>query len=302
MSAGYASRLSKYDHKGLCGLKERYDSDRSLKLKLDKLATMVRASQHFVVLTGAGISTAAGVPDFRGPKGIWTIEKKIKKEEQKKNKKRPREEETDSKKEDEVHPSDSSLEGEKEILEASLSEFDKAKPTLTHLAIAKLSKESILKYVITQNVDGLHRRSGLPRNKLAVLHGCVFTEACDSCGVEYFRTFDVGTIGFKKTGRTCSDPNCKGDLKDTVLDWEDPLPEDDYERSMDECDKSDLVLCLGTSLRIEPAGGLPTRAKQFVVCNLQVTPYDKEAALVIRAKVDDVMAGLLQRLGLPLEN
>jgi mono-ADP-ribosyltransferase sirtuin 6 len=286
----------------LCGLKERYDSDRSLKLKLDKLATKVRASQHFVVLTGAGISTAAGVPDFRGPKGIWTIEKKMKKEEQKKKRKRPHEEETDSKKEDEVHPSDSSLEGEKEILEASLSEFDKAKPTLTHLAIAKLSKESILKYVITQNVDGLHRRSGLPRNKLAVLHGCVFTEACDSCGVEYFRTFDVGTIGFKKTGRTCSDPNCKGDLKDTVLDWEDPLPEDDYGRSMDECDKSDLVLSLGTSLRIEPAGGLPTRAKQFVVCNLQVTPYDKEAALVIRAKVDDVMAGLLQRLGLPLEN
>lgn len=104
-------------------------------------------------------------------------------------------------------------------------------------------------------------------------------------------------MSFKKTGRQCD--ACQSDLRDTLLDWNDLLPEDDLERSNEHCEKADLAICLGTSLRIEPAGSLPTKAKQFVIVNLQATPYDKEAncALLIRQRTDIVLRGVLEHLG-----
>jgi len=178
--------------------------------------------------------------------------------------------------------------------------FEKAQPTFTHTAIAKLVDEGIVQYCITQNVDGLHRRSGLKRNKLAILHGCVFTEKCELCNSEYFRDFDVGGMSFKKTGRFCEEPDCKGDLRDTILDWEDALPEDEFDLATLHCSKADLAICLGTSLRIEPAGSLPTLAKNYVIVNLQITPKDENAALVIRARVDDVMKDLMEKLDIAI--
>jgi mono-ADP-ribosyltransferase sirtuin 6 len=272
MSGGYASRLAEYPNKGVCGLPENTDTKRSLTVKLNKLAVMVKKSKHFVILTGAGISTNAGIPDFRGPQGIWTLENEKKKaESSKKSRKRER--------------------------EPVVMDFATAQPTLTHRAIAKLAFEGILKFCITQNVDGLHRRSGLSRDHHAVLHGCVFTEKCGDCGMEHFRDVDVGGMSFQKTGRKCE--KCQGDLCDTLLDWEDPLPEDDFERATEECEKADLALCLGTSLRIEPAGSLPKLAKKYVIVNLQETPMDQEAAMVIRGRVDDVMSNLMEQLGHP---
>lgn len=399
MSAGYASRLSKYDNKGVCGLPETTDPTRVLKIKLTKLADMVRNANHLVVLTGAGISTSAGIPDFRGPRGIWTIEQQLRKNYNNQNKKKKKkknhrttmmmfasgengggsmtqstqpvqaskEHATDDQNNSETHnisipnshdavspPLTSDKKRKRGVHNLQIttdgplsssnnndinnnnnnpsssssasSSFEKAKPTLTHRAITFLAKPeiNIIKFCITQNVDGLHRRSGLSRSRQSILHGCVFTEKCEVCGMEYFRDYDVGGVSFQKTGRRCtsviatpasscsaslmSSPSlsplshsslspCNGDLRDTVLDWEDELPEQDYNRAQIECDSSDLVLCLGTSLRIEPAGSLPTRAKKFVIVNLQPTPYDEEAVLVIRARVDDVMKDLIERLG-----
>jgi mono-ADP-ribosyltransferase sirtuin 6 len=273
MSDGYASRLADYPNKGVCGLPESSDTKRSLTIKLSKLAAMVEKSKHFVILTGAGISTNAGIPDFRGPQGIWTLENEKRKAEKSSKKSRKRQR------------------------EPVKMDFAAAMPTLTHRAIAKLASEGILKFCITQNVDGLHRRSGLSRDHHAVLHGCVFTEKCSDCGTEHYRDVDVGGMSFQKTGRNCE--KCQGDLCDTLLDWEDALPEDDYERAWEECEKADLVLCLGTSLRIEPVGSLPSLAKKFVIVNLQETPMDQEAAMVIRGRVDDVMSNLMEQLGYP---
>ena len=177
-------------------------------------------------------------------------------------------------------------------------DFSKAEPTLTHKAIVRLARDDRLKFCITQNVDGLHKRSGLSRKHLAVLHGCAFTEKCIECSTEYFRDFDIGGMSFKPTGRNCTREDCsRGMLHDTLLDWEDPLPEDDFERAQVECEKADVVLCLGTSLRIEPAGSLPTFSKQFVIVNLQPTPKDEFAALIIKASVDEVMQRLMVGLG-----
>ncbi|GMP66531.1 hypothetical protein CsSME_00026853 [Camellia sinensis var. sinensis] len=145
---------------------------------------MIQKSKHLVVFTGAGISTSCGIPDFRGPKGVWTLQR----------------------------------EG-KGVPEASLP-FHRAMPSMTHMALVELEKAGFLKFVISQNVDSLHLRSGIPREKLAELHGNSFREICSKCGVEYLRDFEVETIGLKKTSRSCSDVKCGAKLKDTVLDWE----------------------------------------------------------------------------------
>mmetsp|Transcript_5064 Transcript_5064/g.14546 ORF Transcript_5064/g.14546 Transcript_5064/m.14546 type:complete len:357 (-) Transcript_5064:88-1158(-) len=341
-SAGYANRLSKYDNKGVCGLPEIHENERVLKRKLAKLAELVCKSKYTVLLTGAGVSTSTGIPDFRGPTGIWTSEQKEEKARKKKKQKstsvnptgsqfelvpsnfrdiqkqRSGGEVAEEEKSASVEQSEpvaldpernsvfynspskmpDSLKRRRDEKSVPLS-FEDVKPSLTHKAITFLVDRDIVKFCITQNVDGLHQRSGLSRSKHAVLHGCVFTEKCEECGKEYFRDFDVGGMSFKKTGRKCSEaPSCNGDLRDTILDWDDALPEDDWKNAQEQCSKADLVITLGTSLRIEPAGSLPLKAKHFVVVNLQQTPLDKEATLKIGADVDKVMSHIMNTLGL----
>jgi mono-ADP-ribosyltransferase sirtuin 6 len=277
MSGSYASRLSKYKNKGVCGLPEHVDTERRMTLKMTKLLEMVKAAKHIVVLTGAGISTSAGIPDFRGPSGIWTKEMESAKSTKADCSKR------------------ANATSKKRKLNTPVVDFDQAVPTLTHRALAFLVAHHKVHFVVTQNVDGLHKRSGLSRNDHAVLHGCVFTEVCEDCRTEHFRDYDVGGMSFQPTGRTCD--VCSGKLRDCLLDWEDDLPEFDFERAQQHCQLADLVLTLGTSLRIEPAASLPTLAKQFVIINLQETPYDEQAALIVRAPVDDVMQTLIEGLG-----
>mmetsp|Transcript_26920 Transcript_26920/g.63230 ORF Transcript_26920/g.63230 Transcript_26920/m.63230 type:complete len:324 (+) Transcript_26920:109-1080(+) len=284
MSAGYASRLSNYPNKGKVGLPESSDTRRLLSIKLKHLTQELRASSYTVVLTGAGISTASGIPDFRGPNGIWTKEKEGKRVETKKSRNRKRK-----------HSVSFESFGTEEEEELEENMFARAKPTLTHRAITKLMLDGRINYCITQNVDGLHRRSGLSRSYHSTVHGCVFTEKCANCGSEYFGDEELGGLSFKPTGNHCDDCGNNGLLHDTLLDWEDPVL--DIERVSAECEKADLVLCLGTSLRIEPVGSLPLRAKKIIIVNLQVTPKDEMASFVIRAKVDDVMETLMRNLG-----
>ncbi len=322
MSAGYASRLSSYPNKGICGLSENFDTPRTYQKKIQKLIQYVQQSKYTVIITGAGISTSAGIPDFRGPSGIWTVEQQKQQQEKLTNKKRKRSTLNSTK--------DNSLDTEDMSPSATttpLMNFSDAKPTLTHRIITKLvqgdeddgddvaptramNHTHHIQFVITQNVDGLHRRSGLSRNFHSVLHGCTFTELCRDCLTEYFRNFDIGTIGFRQTGRFCTQccdgtstvnnndqtKHDVGKLYDTVLDWEDPLPEYDYQRSIEHCTRADLLLCLGTSLRIQPVNELPLLAKQFVIVNLQITPFDAQAVMVLRQRTDVVMADLLNGL------
>ena len=280
MSGDYASRLKEYHHKGVCGLPEKTETKRALAGKVDQLVQLWKTAQTVVILTGAGISTAAGIPDFRGPKGVWTLEEKEKKAAKSRKRRRGQ---NDKKIDTKTDP--------------PVMQFNKAKPTLTHRALYYLWKKGRLDLLITQNVDGLHRRSGLPRSVLAILHGCVFTEKCESCGYEYFRDEEVPGISFQRTGQFCS--QCQSHLRDTLLDWCDHLPEDDWDRCQDVCDQADLIITLGTSLRMEPAASLVRRGKRYVVVNLQETPYDEEAALVIRHKVDELLHMVLTRLGYP---
>ncbi|KAG1327444.1 NAD-dependent protein deacetylase SRT1 [Cocos nucifera] len=175
-------------------------------------------------------------------------------------------------------------------------------PSLTHMALVELERAGILKFVISQNVDSLHLRSGIPREKLAELHGNSFRELCPSCGTEYLRDFEVETIGMKETSRRCADTKCGAKLKDTVLDWEDALPPKEMNVAEKHCRAADIVLCLGTSLQITPACNLPLKTirsgGKVVIVNLQPTPKDKKASLVIHGLVDKVIAGAMHLLNL----
>ncbi|KAM0904669.1 hypothetical protein ACQ4PT_017876 [Festuca glaucescens] len=254
MSLGYAEKLSYREDLGSVGMPEMFDSPKLLQGKIEELAIMVQKSKHLVVFTGAGISTSSGIPDFRGPKGVWTLQR-----------------------------------AGKGVPDASLP-FHRAAPTLTHMALVELERAGLLKFVISQNVDSLHLRSGFPREKLAELHGNSFKETCPCCKTEYLRDFEIETIGLKDTPRRCTDKNCGARLKDTVLDWEDALPPEEMNSAEEQCRAADLVLCLGTSLQITPACNMPLMSikngGKVAIVNLQATPKDKKASLVIHGLVD----------------
>lgn len=149
MSANYAAGLSACDSKGKCGLPEIFDSSQESVEKTKQLAQWMEQSSHCVLVIGAGISTAAGIPDFRGPKGIWTLEEQAQK---------PRKKQKTSDTTDGDHKEVKSEETKEQTV--SHVSLDDAKPTLTHLVIKSLIEAKIVKYIISQNVDGLFLKTG----------------------------------------------------------------------------------------------------------------------------------------------
>ncbi|XP_073771607.1 NAD-dependent protein deacylase sirtuin-6 isoform X1 [Danio rerio] len=251
--------------------KKTFDSPEELKTKVETLAQWIRESQYMVVHSGAGISTSTGIPDFRGPNGVWTMEER----------------------------------GETPHFNTT---FEDARPSLTHMALLQMQRTGHLKYLISQNVDGLHVRSGFPRDRLSELHGNMFVEECEKCGKQYVRDTVVGVMGLKPTGRYCDVMrsrglrSCRGKLISSILDWEDSLPDRDLNRADEASRRADLALTLGTSLQIKPSGDLPLLTKRtggkLVIVNLQPTKHDKHAHLRIYGYVDDVMGQLMKLLGL----
>lgn len=274
MSCNYADGLSPYHDKGKLGLEEKFDKKDDVIAKVRKLASWISESKHVVVHTGAGISTSAGIPDFRGPKGVWTLEAK----------------------------------GEKPNINVS---FNDAVPTKTHMALVALVKAGKVHFVVSQNIDGLHLRSGLPRSNLAELHGNMFIEQCNQCDSQFIRQAATTSVGQKCLGTNCPSVRlngrpCRGKMHDTILDWEHNLPEKDLALSDFHSCVADLSICLGTTLQIVPSGNLPLHTKKHgdcgrvVICNLQPTKHDKKADLIIRTYVDEVMEGVCNQLGISL--
>ena len=173
--AEYAARLKAYANKGKCGMPELEMTGRRLEYALQELCDRVeRANGSMVMLIGAGVSTAAGVPDFRGPSGVWT--KELAAKASKKEKKRTRDESSES----------------AWVQAGTPLDLTTIQPTLTHHALVELARRGVLKCLISQNIDGLEQRAGFPRDKLAVIHGCVCKERCALCGARYLRSSDVG--------------------------------------------------------------------------------------------------------------
>ncbi|KAI6650617.1 hypothetical protein LOD99_7667 [Oopsacas minuta] len=253
---------------------EKFDSLQTLNEEAIKAAGMVLAAKHCICFTGAGISTSAGIGDYRGKDGKWTQE--------------DRQTDTDTADEEGVA-------------------YEKLRPTYTHEAIAILVERGLIKHVISQNGDGLHLLSGLSPDNLSELHGNVFLEKCEKCTRVYERDYytlddttsqyyeeleDFGKSDLKppryakkcstcglnhRTGRRCQDRKCRGYLKDMIINFGDLLDDDIITRAETEANKNDLCLSLGSTMQVHPAcdlvgmGQIPLK---LAVCNRQETEFD----------------------------
>ena len=183
-----------------------------------------------------------------------------------------------------------------------------ALPSITHMALVKLCNENKLKFIISQNVDGLHRRSGIPSNKLSELHGNTNLEVCIKCNHYYLKDYHVRTsliVDEHKTGRICTIQNCDGELKDTIINFGETLPMDELNKAEQNTNKGDICLALGSSLTVSPACNLAkefgvNRKKDLVIVNLQRTNLDSKCSVRIFAKCDDVMRLLMKKLKLEI--
>uniref|UniRef100_A0A914ZAW7 protein acetyllysine N-acetyltransferase n=1 Tax=Panagrolaimus superbus TaxID=310955 RepID=A0A914ZAW7_9BILA len=267
MSINYSEALSPYPNKGKLGQKEIVDKELDLNQKIIELTDDIRNAKFIVVLTGAGISTSAGIPDFRGPNGVWTMEQKKQ--------------------------------------EPKSVDFATAKPTFTHYALVALEKVGKLKHLISQNVDNLHVKSGFPVNRLLEVHGNCFVDQCKRCKKYYYRNDSSNSVGCKPTGKRCTGAKCRGFIHDTVLDWESELPDGYASITIPYLKKADLFIVLGSSLQIQPVGSLPSEAKKtrktkVVYVNLQKINR-KTFDLTIHAPVDAVFRKFMENLQISVE-
>ncbi|XP_062508619.1 NAD-dependent protein deacetylase sirtuin-7-like [Corticium candelabrum] len=250
---------------------EVLDDPEVIDKKCSELAEAFRQSKSIVVYTGAGISTAAAIPDYRGPNGIW-----------------------------------SKLSEGKEVSSVDLT---KAVPTFTHMCLAKMVQDGLVTHVVSQNCDGLHVRSSLERSSLSEVHGNMYTEVCSACDQLYFRLFDVTeqtSLYRHNTGRTCTD--CKSPLRDTIVHFgekgclEQPL---NWQRAVDAAIAADMILCLGSSLKVLRSykclwgmERIKQRRPKLYIVNLQYTSKDPVSTLKINAHCDTVMRRVAEELNL----
>jgi len=229
------------------------------------IAQALKNSKHTVIYTGAGVSTSVKIPDYRGPQGVWTLRNK------------------------------GTLPEGKELSQAL--------PTYTHYAIRELVQSGLVQYIVSTNLDGLHRRSGLTASEISELHGNCYREICATCSREYLRAFDTLTTREDRwthlTGRTCE---CGGPLKDTIVHFTENMPHGAMAAAMKHARTAEVALVLGTSMNVQPAASLPDKALQnpngkFFIVNLQRTPYDSVATLHVFGKTDQFMELLMKELG-----
>jgi NAD-dependent deacetylase len=220
-----------------------------------------------VVFTGAGISTESGIPDFRSPGGIWTRYQPI-----------------------EFKDFLASEEVRRESWRRKIATdptLRQAQPNRGHRAVASLVRDGRARSVITQNVDGLHQRSGIPESRVIELHGNATYAACLSCGLRHELEAIVAVFRRDETLPECRD--CGGIVKSATISFGQPMPEEAMRRAQEETLLCDLFLVVGSSLVVYPAAGFPALAKRngarLVILNRDHTDLDSIADLVLNREI-----------------
>ncbi|MFC1860814.1 Sir2 family NAD-dependent protein deacetylase [Chloroflexota bacterium] len=219
--------------------------------RVNTLAQWMFQAKYLVVFTGAGISTESGLPDFRGPDGVWTRQAKG--------------------------------------LPTEKRDFSTAKPNSGHTAILELQRLGMLAFLISQNIDNLHLKSGIRPEQLAELHGNISKVRCVNC--EFIMdSFEDETV--------C--PLCGGTLNSSVVHFGQSLPRKDIADAYAHSEKSDLFMVVGSSLVVYPAADMPKVAldagAKLVIINQGETPYDRLAHLRFREAIGEVLPPAVERL------
>ncbi len=237
-----------------------------------ELAELLVSSTSGVAFTGAGISTESGIPDFRSPGGVWSKVLPI-----------------------EFSDFVRSEEMRRESWRRKLT-FDEtmtvAEPNAGHNAIAELVEQGRLAAVVTQNIDGLHQKSGVPPNQIIELHGNATYATCLHCARRY--ELDDILREFKKDETLPICDACGGIVKTATISFGQSMPELPMRRAKEVSLACDLFLAIGSSLVVFPAAGFPALAKEagsrLVIINREPTELDPLADLVIRAEIGAVMS------------
>ena len=233
---------------------------------------LISGSKTPVFFTGAGISTNSGIPDFRGPKGIWKTSQPIY-----------------------FQDFVNSEEKRKESWERKFSNelnINKAKPNLGHQKIAEIMKEKDLSHLITQNVDNLHQESGVGDRQITELHGNATYAKCLDCQLRY----DLAELKelFLRTKEPPQCSECNGLIKTATISFGQSMPEEEMAIAQKKSISCDLFICIGTSLAVFPAADLPVLAKEtgskLVIINNEPTQMDHIADLVINRDISEVFS------------
>jgi NAD-dependent deacetylase len=240
----------------------------------DALAELIGASRRAVIFTGAGMSTESGIPDFRSPGGVWSRMKPIQFQ-------------------DFVADADMRREAWNRAF-SGVAGWVGAEPNAGHYAVARLVARGKVSSVITQNVDNLHRASGIPAGKVLELHGNASYATCLDCGLRH--ELEVLKQSFLGTGEipTCRD--CGGLVKVATISFGQPMPADVMRQAEIETLACDLFIVLGSSLVVFPAAGFPVMARRngakLVIVNRDPTDMDDLADLVLRTEIGPIMTAV----------
>ena len=251
--------------------------EQSLAALIDKVAELIVKANRVVVFTGAGISTESGIPDFRSPGGIW----------------------------DRYDPDDFTYQRFVSRPEARRKHWQmlgegglttRAEPNPAHYAIAELDKLGKLDCVITQNIDSLHQKAGVPDDKVLELHGNMQWAVCLSCGRRYPFEQIKARLDAGEEAPDCE--VCHGILKPDVVLFGETLPIKVLEEATHRSYNCDLFIVIGSTLVIQPAAYMPVYAARagakLVIINLSPTPMDRQATVLIRAKAGETMSRIVK--------
>jgi NAD-dependent deacetylase len=240
---------------------------------LDRAADLIASAGEVTVLTGAGISTESGIPDFRGPQGVWTKNPAAQAMFTIDNYVADREVRVRSWRNRRDHPAWT------------------AKPNDGHRALVDLERQSRLTAIVTQNIDGLHQAAGSSPARVYEIHGTIWDAVCLSC---QRRTPMADVLACVDAGE--EDPPClvcDGIQKSATISFGQALDADVLDASVDAARRCDLFLAVGTSLQVQPAASLCGVAinagSPLVVVNAEPTPYDEIASAVIREPIGEAL-------------
>lgn len=262
-----------------CGQVAKAVMQGAVAARVAELAAAVRAAGRVLAFTGAGMSTASGIPDFRGPGGVWTRRRPVLFQD--------------------FVASEEARRAHWQYKAEGHREFAEARPNAAHQALAALERRGKLDALVTQNVDGLHQDAGHDPERIIELHGSNRAVECLGCGAR--SAPEPALREFRATGNCPRCRACGGLLKTATVSFGQSLPQAELERAFRAAGRADLVLAIGSTLEVRPAADVPLRALQhgarYAVVNRGPTAHDALAHLRLEGDVTALLPALLHALG-----